>query len=355
LSEQETPNAGDDAGAREQPDGGMTPGGYEYSVVGAQTGERPDTPERPGRGLPAGWLLAASGIVILALAGAVAWLMVSGGGGGDNSRADADVASIVNAFSSQQGATTTRYEGELGPGFPKGVPAYPGAHLLSSIVQVSGADASYLVVYDTEDKRADVAKYYEDELAKDPWQIEGGQVDRNGTVHQFSNTGDPNVTGLVLVAESNDDTVTTILESVQVVSGAKAAEARPYAPGDSKPLPAGFPSGVSAYPGSTTIEAAFRKQPQGTTYLASFVTKDDASKVLDYYRQEFQKNGWTVQDGDSGTSDPSATPTEPATAISFSDTKSQVSGGITTGKLDEDDSYTRIDVQVATGAAASGG
>jgi hypothetical protein len=355
LPEQETPNHGDDTGVRQQPEGGTTPGGYEYEVVDEAGAAPAPAPRSRDRGVPGGWPLAVAGVVILALAGAVAWLLVSDGGNGGD-RANADVASIVNAFSSQQGATTTRYEGKVGPGFPKDVPTYPGAHLVSSVVQVSGSDASYLVVYDTGDKRDAVAKYYEDSLAKDPWQIQGGQVDRNGTVHQFSNTGDPNVTGLVLVAESNDDKVTTILESVQVVSGAKAAESTPYAPGESKPLPAGFPSTVTAYPGSTTIESAFRKQPQGNTYIASFVTKDDAAKVLDYYRGEFQKNGWTVQDGDGSTpTDPSATPTEPATAISFSDTKSQVSGGITTAKLDEDNSYTRIDVQVATGAAAAGG
>ena len=358
MPEHETPNAGDGPDAPDATESGRTAGGYEYEVVdGAEAGDGAARGVAPGRRIAASQLLPAlAAVVIIALAGAVAWLLISrGGGGSGDERVNADVASIMNAFSSQQSATTTRYEGKQAPGFPGSVPSYPGAHLVSSLVQVRGGDASYLVVYDTGDQRDKVAQFFEDNLAKDPWQLEGGQVDRNGTVHQFSNTSDANLSGLVLVAESNDDKVTTILESVQVVSGAKAATSGAYSPGTSKPLPAGFPDNVKRYPGSTTIESAYRKQPQGNTYIVSFVTKDDAAKVLDYYRQEFQGNGWTVQDGDaSGGSAPSATPAGPATAISFSDSKSQVSGGVNTAALDEDASYTRIDVQVATGAAAGG-
>lgn len=358
MPENETPNAGDGQDAPQQQEYGRTSSGYDYEVVGAD-GEGAEPTGRRSRGRMTLIAPTVAAAVIVALAGAVAWLLISGGGSGGgsgNDRVNADVASIMNAFSSQQGTTTTRYEGKQAPGYPKDIPSYPGAHLVSSLVQVRGSDASYLVVYDTTDQRDAVSKYYEDNLAKDPWQIEGGQVNKDGTVHQFSNTSDPNITGLVLLAESNDDKVTTILESVQVTSGAKAAETSGYSPGQSKPLPAGFPSNVQPYPGSTTTETAFRKQPQGNTYVVTFVTKDDAAKVLDFYRNEFKGNGWTVTDGDGSSSGQAATPTAgPATAISFTDSKSNVTGGVTTGALDEDASYTRVDVQVATGAASGGG
>jgi hypothetical protein len=272
------------------------------------------------------------------------------------------VASILNAFSSQQGTTSTRFEGKAPPDAPSGIPSYPGAQVVSSLRQVQGTDASYLIVYDTSDRRDAVAKYFGDKLDADPWQLQGGQTDQNGTVQQFSSIKDPNISGLVLVAESKDDKVTTILESIQVVSGAANASKEPYSPGSSKPVPSGFPSNIPEYPGSVNIESAYQKQAGGNQYIISLVTKDDAAKVLDFYRGKFKGNGWTVADAPdpnapapdpSATPDASATPAGPATAISFTDDKTQLSGSVSTSKLTEDDSYTRVDVQVELPAAGS--
>jgi hypothetical protein len=309
-------------------------------------------------------LLGVAILVPAIIVGVVVWFIASGMGGSSGStHTDEDVASILNAFSSQQGTISTRFEGKLPAGVPSGIPKYPGSKVVSSLMQLQGSDASYLIVYDTSDQRDKVANYFDGKLDADPWQLQGGQTDENGSVHQFSSIKDPNISGLVLVAESKDDKVTTILESIQVVSGAASAAKQPYAP-SSKPLPNGFPANVPEYPGSINISSAYQKQPVGNQYVISLITKDAASKVLDFYRGKFQTQGWTVSDtadpnatppADTGGTPPAASPTPsgPATAISFTDDKTQLSGSVSTSKLTEDNSYTRVDVQVALPAPGS--
>ncbi|MBF6598903.1 MAG: hypothetical protein IVW36_00135 [Dehalococcoidia bacterium] len=310
------------------------------------------------------WLFVAAVIVPAVIVGVVVWFIaagVNGGSSGTGGRSQQDVASILNAFSSQQGATSTRFEGKLPPGFPSGIPTYPGATLVSSLRQVQNTDASYLIVYDTADQPDKVAKFFDEKLNSGPWQLQGGQTDSNGTVHQFSNTRNPNITGLALIAESKDKKVTTILESIQVVAGATGTQ-EAYSPGASKALPSGFPSSIPQYPGSVTIQSGYQKQAQGNQYIISLVTKDAASKVLDFYRNKFTGNGWTVSDAPDPNATPadsatpgaaSPTPSGPATAISFNDAKKQLSGSVSTSKLTQDQSYTRVDVQVALPAAGT--
>ncbi|MHB8376885.1 MAG: hypothetical protein ACYDEB_08005 [Dehalococcoidia bacterium] len=300
------------------------------------------------------WLLLVGAAVVPAVVvGLAAWFIASSMNGGSG-HAGPDVAGVLNAFSSQPNTTTTRFEGALPPGYPASLPQYPGATVVSSLLQVRGADAAYLVVYDTGAAQSTVSKYYQQTLNSGAWQLQGGQSDKNGDLHQFSNIKDPNLSGLVLIAGSNDGKVTTILESLHVIAGAAAAGKHAYAPGPSRPLPAGFPSAISPYPGSTTTVAAYRKQPSGDSYIVTFVTKDAAQKVLDYYRTHLTGSGWTVKDSNTA-SPPSATPGLPATAITFTDSKSHVSGSITTGTLSEDASYTSVDVQVSVGPASAGG
>ncbi|MGH7622561.1 MAG: hypothetical protein ACREMU_09505, partial [Gemmatimonadaceae bacterium] len=297
MPDHETPPAGE--GSDPAKDDNADAHGYEYSVVDDDDGV---TPGRSGRPM---WLLAAAVLLPAIIVGVVVWFIASSvsGGSSASTHTNQDVASILNAFSSQQGTTSTRFEGKLPPDVPSGIPTYPGSKVVSALRQVQGSDASYLVVYDTADARDKVANYFDGKLDADPWQLQGGQSDVNGTVQQFSSIKDPNLSGLVLVSASKDNKVTTILESIQVVSGAASAPKEAYSPGASKPLPNGFPANVPEYPGAVNISTAYQKQPQGNQYIISLVTRDDAAKVLDFYRGKFKDNGWTVAD-----TDPNATP-----------------------------------------------
>lgn len=337
-AEHPQPEPSDDAAS-------VTESGYSYTVVdddGAAGPVRSDAAARRGIRVHAAAFAAAVLIPAIA-AGAIAWF-VAPSGGGDDGRIAADVANVISAFSQGNGATASiRYEGELPAGYPNDLPAYPGAKLVSSMLQINGEDAGYLVVYDTGDSRGTVASYFEGKLTADPWQVDAGQDNRDSTMQQFSKIDDPNIRGLVLAAESKGDELTTIVVSVQVTAGAKDLANDTFALGASKPLPEDFPEAVPQYPDSTVIELAFQKQPNAKSFIVSFVTKDDISKVLDYYRDQFESGGLTVSDGDA-----SQSPLEGAEAVEFTDDEQTVGGQLTAGTFAEDESYTRIDLQVQT-------
>ncbi len=307
------------------------------------------TPRREGseggvRLTPA--LLAVLIILPMLAAGVVAWFAASMMAPENKSRLSADVANVLNAFSqgSSGGAVISRYEGETPPLFPSSIPKYPDASVVSAVMQVTGEDVSYLVIYDTTDSRQKVAAYFDTQLKSDPWTIDASQDGRDSDVRQFSDTTNQNLKALYLIAESKGDDRTTIVVSAQVTSGAKGLIKQPFSSGDGKPLPDGFPDKVPQYPGSTIIESSFQKQPPGTNFTVSLVTKDEASKVLDYYRSQLKDGGLTVDGGDAAT--PQATPSD--TTVTFTDDKQTVGGQISATPFADDESYTRVDLQVTT-------
>jgi hypothetical protein len=341
--------SGDVAGSRPGA-GGITEGGYSYNVIDEDAPPPPPSPKAPSRRLSlTPWMLAAAIVVPAVIVGAVAWLIASqmddgGGGGGD--RLERNVTNVVNAFS-QGGEGTTgviRHEGALPNSFPEEIPLYPGSRVISSIVQLRGDDAGYIVVFDTDDSRQDVANFFADALAEDPWQVEIEQAGRESTVVQFSNIEDPDVEGVALAAESKGDAVTTIFMSINVVGGAGDNELEDFDPGQGRPLPAGFPAEqVPQYPDSTIIETGFQRAPQGRQFIASMVTEDDPADVLDYYRNQFEGLGWTVEDVPEGSSTLAN-----GTAINFTSEDGATGGTIEAGGLAEDESFTRVNIQVAT-------
>lgn len=328
-----------------------TPGGYAYTVV--DDDDAPAPAPSAGGGVRASGvhplLLVAAAIIPAVIVGVAVWLLASSGGGSDKNRVNADVSNVVNAFTQAQGSTSTRYEGKLAPGYPDGLPAYPGATLLSSILQLRGQDASYLVIYDTPDARQKVSSYFRDKLAADPFQLDAAQDGRDSTLSQFSRIDDPQISGLVLSAESDKDTRTTIVTSVQVVSGAKNSALPSYNPGASKTLPDGFPDAVPSYPGAVIIESGYQKQAGARTFILSFVTKDEITKALDFYRAQLPNGGLTVTDGDASQSS-----LESAAAVQFTDAAKTLGGQVVAGKLAEDATYTRIDMQVRATPASRG-
>lgn len=343
----ETPR---EAGAPSNPEGATTPGGYSYTVVDGDDAAEASVSRASARRRGLHPLALIAGAIVPAVAvGAVVWFVASSRSGSDTSRLGADVTNVVNAFSQgQPGTFTTRYEGQLPPGLPADLPTYPGANVVSSITQIQGEDASYLVVYDTSDARDNVAAHFTAVLGIDPWQIDGGQDGGESTLHQFSKIDDPNVTGLVLVAESKDDKLTTIIESVQITAGAKDRAATPGVARDNRPLPDGFPADVPAYGDATLIESAYQTKADGKSFAVSFITKDGASGVLDFYRDKLGGAKLKVTDSDASQSS-----LADAAAIQFSDDKALLAGAITVGTFAEDASYTRIDMQVRVAKAGS--
>jgi hypothetical protein len=128
---------------------------------------------------------------------------------------------------------------------------------------------------------------------------------------------------------------------VQVTSGADDTELEDFEPRVSKSLPEGFPEGVPQYPDGNVIETGFQKQPQGTRYSVSMITRDSNTSVLDFFRDAFEEQGWTVEDTDA-----SEAGLENAEAITFEDESGDVTGNVVAGEFAEDANYTRVDVNV---------
>jgi hypothetical protein len=327
---------------------GVTEGGYSYTVVGdTAEADRPpvEEPERVDRARGRSLGVVAAAVVVLLAVGAGAFFagrMLRDDDGGD--RATANVGSVINAFSQGgEGATVHRYEGELPPGYPDDVPAYPGAELIASIVQISGPSAGYLAVYDTADDREDVAAYFTENFDEDPWQVDAGRDTRDSALQQFSKIDDPDVTGLVLSASSKDDDVTTIVVSVQVTGGAETPD-EDFEPGVTKALPNGFPQDVPQYPEAIIIESAFQNQPRANSFIISFITRDDVTSVLDFFRDQFEEKGWTVTDSDA-----SESPLEDAEALDFgnaSGEEEEITGALVAGEFPDDNNYTEVDLTV---------
>jgi hypothetical protein len=323
-----------------------TPGGYSYTVVDGDSA----APVRAGGSNPL--LLIVAAIVPAAIVGAAVWFFASGGGG--SSSVSGNVSNVVTAFS--QGATgtvSTTYEGKLPPGYPEGVPQYPGAKVVSSVLETRGSDVAYLIVFDAGDSRAKVAAYYGEQFNKDPWQIDGGQDTAESTFHQFSKIDDDNVAGLIIVGESKESNVTTIVESLQITAGAKNTGKATFTPDEGRTMPDGFPGAVPVYDGASIFESAYQKQASGNAYAVSFLTKDSSDDVLKFYRTKLGDSSLTVADGDASNSS-----LADASALTFSDASSALSGMVTVGKFAQDESYTRIDVQVQStkaGASVPGG
>ncbi len=345
---------GTPAGTSPEPAAGesLTEGGYAYSVADddpqalPRTAGTTDAPRERRRGVSP-LLLAALAIVPAIIVGVLVWFAVSwftdDSGGGD--RVNADVSNVITAFSQGDAATTVRrYEGELPPGYPDDVPMYPGSDLVASLVQLSGENAAYLVVYDTSDSRGDVAAFFEDALGERPWQVEAGRDGADASLQQFTKTDSADITGVVLSAESKDDDVTTIVISMNVISGAdEADDGQDFEPAVGKTLPSGFPDDVAIYPDAILIETVYQRQPEGDSYLASFLTRESTSDVVQFYRDEFEDNGWTVNDGDA-----TEAPLENADAVGFSDDGGEISGGVLVGDFADDGDYTQINLQIVS-------
>lgn len=329
----------------------VTAGGYHYTVVddaAAETRTDDVAAEAPATKGRSPLLIAALAIVPVVVIGALAWLayaaLANDGGGGGSERAEKNVGNVINVFSQgQDGAVVNRYEGALPPGFPDDVPTYPGSDVVASVVQIAGGNANYLVVYDTSDDREAVSAWFAAALDEDPWQLDAGQSGESSTLQRFTRIDDADISALVLIAESDSDSLTSIVYSVEIASGGDAASGdESFSPGESKPLPAGFPDEVPVYPDGTVIGFAFQNQPGTDSFSITIVTQDTITDVIEFYEGAFGENGWTVE-----TQDASQAPLVNAEGLTFSAEDDSVSGAMFAGEHPRDDSYTQIELQVA--------
>lgn len=320
-----------------------TRGGYEYTVVDdAAAAPVGGVEAAGGRGRGGVPVAAAALAVALAagLAALVTWSVAGGGSGGDR-HVNQGVSNVLNAFGQEQQFTSTRYEGEEPPGLPD-LPRYDGARVVASVLQALEGDASYLVVYDTDDGRDDVTSFYRAAFDADPWQLEQGQDSASSTLFQFSNIEDPDIEGIVLVTDSKDADLTTIIVSVQEVAGAPDG-AGDFAPGEARAAPEGLPE-LPVVADAVLVQSAFQRQAGGRLFALSYLSQDDTDVILDFYRADLEDRGYTVEDLPADGAPPGGA------GIGFQHDGDGVTGTVSVSDFPVDDAYRQIEVQVSVGA-----
>lgn len=287
----------------------------------------------------------------LLLAGLIGGSACGGGGGASNEH----IASIIDRLLVGSGSADTgqleSYTGRLPDGLPVKPPEYPGAKLIVSSRRpaasaatatpnpAAGTTASptlYFIVYDTSDVRQKVLAYYEAQLDKSPWQLQGAYSTAELDSLQFAKTDDADITGIVSIVRGGDDEHTGILVSLQD-AGAFRQQPPPYQRGDSLAPPKGFPEDVPLYDGATIIGNAFLHQPGNDSYLIDFITHDSADKILAFYQQASADRGWVVLSG---------APLGVAQRLDFHDDKSDIQGDLLVDAFLRDPSYTEAKLQL---------
>lgn len=337
------PSPGADAPDAATREAHTTRSGYEYTIVDEAAAETPGTDGASGprarRGVP--MAIAAAAVVLAAAAAGLATWFVTGGGSGDDDHVNQGVSNLLTAFGQDQQFNSTRYEGREPPGFPD-VPRYEGADVVASVLQVQDGDASYLVVYDTDDDREDVTAFYRDAFDEDPWQVEQGQDSESSTLFQFSNIEDADIEGIVLVTDSKDADLTTIIVSVQEVAGAPD-DAEDFAPGEARNAPEGLPE-LPVVEDAVLVQSAFQRQAGGRLFALSYLSQDDTDVILDFYRADLEDRGYTVEDLPAENAPPGGA------GIGFQHEADGITGTVSVSDFPVDDAYRQIEVQVSVGA-----
>jgi hypothetical protein len=278
---------------------------------------------------------------------------VAGNGGGGESEAAAVVDGLFRSGGS--GDEIQSFSGELPPGFPEDLPAYPGSKVIVSFLIRSEEGASYFVIYDSGDSVEEILSYFQERFDEDPWQVEGAISSEELRAVGFSRPDDADVQGNITVAESELSDRAAIYLSFEDVTptGLRPIEPKPFALGPTLTLPPGFPNDVPIYSGretSTVTSTSFQRGGGTTSYQIAFVTKNSDVDVIDFYRSEFQRRGWVVTDGQ-----PLST-RDFSISIDFRDGPSQqVQGNVRADAHPDDGTYTLVVLSIDVSASRGRG
>lgn len=302
------------------------------------------------------WLkLVALAVIPAVIVGAIVYATAGGSKkSSDNRLAAAVVDGFLRLGGNDPTAPIQSFVGSTPPGYPGDIPVYPGAKIIASFSLSSAQGLTFFVLYSSPDPVSKIMTYYGKELDKDPWQVEGAQNSNTSTALHFSKPADPNVDGSLSINHSDLDPSTTIYLSVQNTSSDAANSAPPpkFTPSPSLALPAGFDSaGIPIFKGSdpsVVTDTLYQKDSGSTSFLVSFLTHSQPGDVLDFYKSEFQKKGWTVTDSKPQSS------TSFSQGIDFQDSGNKnIQGTISADVFPSDRNYTKVDMQVQVASKAN--
>jgi len=273
----------------------------------------------------------------------------------NDDRAAGLIHRLLLAAGTETSGELESFAGRLPDGLPVRPPQYPGADIILSNrqpapmreSQPAAPDAQtprpmlYLIVLDTADGREAVYSYYEEALDQEPWQLDATFSSKQLDTLEFTYTDDADISGVVSIARGGEDDRTSILVSLQD-AGAFVQEEAPFQLGKSLPVPRSFPRDVPVYGGATITDTAFLREPGNESFLLVFLTEDNQSDVIEFYRGEFQDRGWNVLAG---------APFGLEEQIDFRDENRDIQGQLLADRFARDPAYTEVRLQVQVNPA----
>ncbi len=272
----------------------------------------------------------------------------SSDGGPDDERIAGIIHRLLLAAGTEGTERLESFPGALPDDLPVKPPIYPGADLLVSNRQPapftdfdsSSSDTPqpllYFIVIDTTDSREDVYAFYEEALDEDPWQVQSSFSTEQLDTIQFFNVEDIDIGGVVSIARGGVDDRTSVLISLQD-AGAFVEEEPPFELQPSLTLPRAFPPDMPQFEDATITGTAFFREPGLQSFLIVFLTTSGQDEVIDFYREAFQANGWTVQD---------TTAFGLEGRIDFRDAAGDIQGDVFANRFGRARQYTEVSVQV---------
>jgi hypothetical protein len=273
------------------------------------------------------------------------------GSSGSNEAATVIDSFIRRSLSADEPVTT--HEGKLPPEFPSEFPNYPDADIVVSFVLPSEEGTNYFAVLTTTKKPEEAYNFFFDRLDEGAWQVEAAQSSSDFTGILFTRPDNPDISGDVTIQPSGITDTTAIFISLQDI-GATAGtnSSEPFVLKPSRPLPPGFPSDIPIFRGnsgdSVILDTYVQRGGGSINFFVSFLTKDPQNDVVNFYRQEFQKRGWTITD--------SETANNFSLGIDFTDgNRQEIQGTVMADSFEDDSSYTRVDLYLQVSASRGRG
>ena len=279
--------------------------------------------------------------VLLVVALAAGLVASSGcGGGSSDEKAVAAIEKFLEVGQSP-GTTNQILLDKLPPGLPEGLPEYPGSKLIGSTVTTSSSGKGLGVLRETGDPVDQVYTFYEQAFSTAPWRVQLSTFPGKVAGVQFTNINDAGASGAVVIQPSSDDGTSVIFLSVQSML---SSTPEPFELEPSKPLPLGWPEQIPIYSSATITDTGWGQTGSSIEWQITFLAQITAQEVIDFYRIELTKAGFTVND---------EAPQGATLVLSFqgAQTNETWSGAISVQAFAQDPTYAQATVQLQIGVA----
>jgi hypothetical protein len=207
--------------------------------------------------------------------------------------------------------------------FPKDFPIYDGAKYQGGIETSSQGISGFYATWETGDSASKVTSFYTDKLKDGAWKVTSTVNSGDGAFTAVERKNDATQTGFVSITNADGKTTIGIIvgknlsgtpnaAQTESASNSGSSDASPTessnassgageaSPSDSSSLPnevslpKDFPKDRVPLPDNIRITSASSISSNGQTLnTLEFYSKDDASKISDFFTGELPKHNWT--------------------------------------------------------------